>query len=79
MRFIERLGGHVIDYGVQYMITVAIASLLTIAYILSTRVILSPEMFDCTATDAVGIQARCTQFTMKRLYNDYGHKNQINQ
>lgn len=79
MNFLENLGAHVIDYRALYFALSILAFMGYLVFLMYSHVLVSSSQFECTATDAVGIHARCTQFTMKRVYSDFGHKNEINQ
>ena len=68
MRTLERLGAWVIDGGWAWIaiLSVSVISLRYVA-ISEEMVSISGKSFECTATDSVGIKARCTQYTMKQL------------
>lgn len=68
MKAIENLGAWVLETGwlwVMFMglVLALVMCLLTAAHSVSIQ----EQQFECTATDAVGIKARCTQYTLKGL------------
>jgi len=68
MKFLERLGSWVIDGGWAWFLILSV-SVMSLRYVATSEemVSISGKSFECTATDAVGIKARCTQYTMRQL------------
>lgn len=79
MKFLEKLGANVLDHSVFYTVIFALLLLIIAISTFSGGVWISASRFNCTATDAYGINAVCTQFTMKDVYRDLGYKNKANQ
>ena len=68
MKALEKLGGWVLDAGWLWFACALLIGILGINMYASIHSVVVPDtQFECTATDAVGIQARCTQYTMKGL------------
>jgi len=68
MKLLEKVGAWVIDGGWAWFLIVAISAM-SLRYVATSEemVSINSNSFECTATDAVGIKARCTQYTMKQL------------
>jgi hypothetical protein len=68
MRTIERIGEWFIDAGWLWLACFLLIGILGMSVYASNHSVVIPDtQFQCTATDAVGITARCTQFTMKGM------------
>jgi hypothetical protein len=68
MKTLERIGAWVIGGGWAWFAIVVISAI-SLQYVATSEemVSISGKNFECTATDSVGIKARCTQYTMRRL------------
>lgn len=68
MKAIEKLGEWVLDEGWMWLVCALLIGILGLSLYSCNHTVQIPDtQFECTATDAVGIKARCTQYTMKGL------------
>jgi hypothetical protein len=68
MKAIENLGAWVLEMGWLWLVFMGLILTLVMCLMSSAHsVSIQEQQFECTATDAVGIKARCTQYTMKEL------------
>jgi len=72
MKALEKLGEWVLDAGWMWFACALLIGIFGVSFGVSLyscnhTVQIPDTQFECTATDAVGIKARCTQYTMKGL------------
>ena len=68
MKAIENLGAWALEMGWLWLVFMGLVFALVMCLLSSAHsVSIQEQQFECTATDAVGIKARCTQYTMKGL------------
>ena len=75
MNLLDSVSRHIAKYDVLYFLVAVLITITLIIFSLSDTILISGSQFNCTSTDAVGVKARCTQFTMKDVISSYGRKN----
>lgn len=68
MKKIEAFGAWVSDFGWVYLLAALALGVFGLSLRGPRTELLSEKYFECTATEAVGIHAVCTQYTKKALY-----------
>jgi len=68
MKAIENLGAWVLETGWLWVMFMGLVLALVMCLLTAEHsVSIQEQQFECTATDAVGIKARCTQYTLTAL------------
>lgn len=77
MKAIENLGAWVLEGGWLWLIFMGLVFALVMCLMSSVHsVSIQEQQFECTATDAVGIKARCLQYTARPFYREIGNNNE---
>jgi len=74
MKAIENLGAWVLETGWLWLVFMGLVFALVMCLLSSAHsVSIQEQQFECTATDAVGIKARCLQYTARPFYREIGN------
>jgi hypothetical protein len=77
MKAIENLGEWVLETGWLWVMFIGLVLALVMCLLTAAHsVSIQEQQFECTATDAVGIKARCLQYTARPFYREIGNSNE---
>ena len=77
MKALEKLGGWILDAGWLWFACALLIGIFGLSLYSCNHTVQIPDtQFECTATDAVGIKARCLQYTARPFYREIGNSNE---